>query len=69
MKELWTLLRRRWRHIGVGCGIILNALGLMLGKPELIATGSNCMVICGLSLAQRRGREEGDSKPPKSGST
>ena len=42
-----------WPHMGVLLGISLNAIGLVIPSPELIATGSNVLTISGFAIAQR----------------
>jgi hypothetical protein len=39
---------------------VLNLAGLATTNPDLIATGSNVLTICGLFLFQRRRNEKRD---------
>jgi hypothetical protein len=41
-------------------GISLNVIGLVIAMPDLIATGSNVLVISGLFLGQRRRNSQRD---------
>lgn len=53
-------LSHYWPQAGIVLGMCLNMVGLVLGKSELIGTGSNVLTISGLFLFQRRRRESGD---------
>ena len=49
-----------WPHAGIGLGLALNAAGVAMNKPDLIASGSNVLTVCGLFLVQRRRNDRRD---------
>lgn len=51
-----------WPHVGLAAGICLNLAGLVTANPDLIATGSNVLTVCGLFLFQRRRNERRDEE-------
>jgi hypothetical protein len=47
-----------WPHVGLAAGLCLNLVGLATATPDLIATGSNVLTVCGLFLFQRHRNEK-----------
>lgn len=49
-----------WPHAGLAIGVVLNVVGLLTGRSDLIGTGANVLTICGLFLVQRRRNDQRD---------